>query len=667
MMLSDTVRLRNSDLEVELFADRPIVRAYRVTALNGSVFSGADRDGCLCVDGAPVPWDRCTIHTDFGSTRAAYTMALQGADGEIEIRFALAGAALVMTIDASRAAGLHSLSWEKLPLISCADPGFSWWRVAEFPGRWPHTHVEARGLWRHACQSGRVGGALDEAPVAATYGCLYNRDRVGVCLDTNSVLSKTMQQARHGGYTISPASYRPVLRGSPRPPLRVEVAFFGDLNGDGAVDANDYRLWLNGRMPESDPLLRKSVAYKIFLDSPETGVTTTYSESREIVRAVANVTGGLPQIAYLVGWQYTGHDTGYPSLDVINTRPGSADELLSLMRSPPDEANTVVSVHANVDDAYEESKDFDPALMARDFDGSPMFWFEAGGRTCFHLSHTRDVERGTVVERIDRLLGLLPLRRVIHLDAMRTTNCNPEWEPDGIGIAEELECGLRPILTYLRERGLSVTTEGQNGMPHEVAGLVEGFWHLDGSPELLQIHHRSIVGGGLGDGAERRACFLGTSLHQDISCRPLPHTLCYAEQWHELVDRIYLGTLLYHFYLEQRMLGVYEDETDITVRYSAGVVARYGKADDALLVTQHGRIVAMDDDRFIPRDGAIYAYSVDGVTRRWYLPDRMVGPTLHLTTLTRDGAGAPPDHEVRGDTIELKLLPRTPVKITVMD
>ena len=53
-------------------------------------------------------------------------------------------------------------------------------------------------------------------------------------------------------------------------------------------------------------------------------VSTTYDQAAEIIRAINNVSDDLPQLVYLVGWQFQGHDDKYPSLNVVNPRPGGA-------------------------------------------------------------------------------------------------------------------------------------------------------------------------------------------------------------------------------------------------------------------------------------------------------------------------------------------------------
>ena len=75
------------------------------------------------------------------------------------------------------------------------------------------------------------------------------------------------------------------------------------------------------------------------------------------------------------------------------------------------------------------------------------------------------------------------------LDNMRITNCDPEIDPEGIGVLEELVCGLLPIIEWLRDRGISVSTEGYNGIPVDPAPLASAFWHHDPRASARQIYH----------------------------------------------------------------------------------------------------------------------------------------------------------------------------------
>jgi len=95
------------------------------------------------------------------------------------------------------------------------------------------------------------------------------------------------------------------------------------------------------------------------------------AQTLDVIRRIDNLTRGIPKIAYLVGWQYRGHDTGYPALDKVNQRlkrPEDADALDSLrwlMREGP-KYHTLVSLHVNFSDCYLDDNALGPYYKERD-------------------------------------------------------------------------------------------------------------------------------------------------------------------------------------------------------------------------------------------------------------------------------------------------------------
>ena len=245
------------------------------------------------------------------------------------------------------------------------------------------------------------------------------------------------------------------------PPLKARVVFAADQNGDRKTDLADYRLWMNRQLPDADSIYLTHIWYKTFMDH-HTGMRTTINQAREIIEAISNVTDGLPQIPCLVGWQEGGHDHKYPSMGTVNQRIGGPAALRELFAACKQRYNTILSYHQNIDDAYADSADWDP-----DFCGPKG------------ICHTIDVEKGAVFRRLDTMLEAIPVEKTLHFDNMRITNTHTAEGFRHIGIMEELVCGLMPIIDYLRKKGITITTEGQNGMPCDASLVVQGFWHFD--------------------------------------------------------------------------------------------------------------------------------------------------------------------------------------------
>ena len=74
-----------------------------------------------------------------------------------------------------------------------------------------------------------------------------------------------------------------------------------------------------------------------------------------------------PRVMYLLGWQYTGHDSGYPSIDSVNHELGGYNELVNLI-SEARKYNVNVTFYDNYDDSYPTHPSWDP--RPRDLYGS---------------------------------------------------------------------------------------------------------------------------------------------------------------------------------------------------------------------------------------------------------------------------------------------------------
>ena len=130
------------------------------------------------------------------------------------------------------------------------------------------------------------------------------------------------------------------------------------------------------------------------------------------------------------------------------------------------------------------------------------------------------------------------------------------------------------------------------------------------------------------------------------------------------MDCIYLGALLHHFYNEREMLIWDDVGQGHRLTFESGMVAEICiESEESLKVTMGDVTVADGFDRFIPRGGAIYAYSKDGSRKNWTLPEGFRNKELKIYTLSRDGHGPPPDYTLSADAIQLSLEASVPVKI----
>lgn len=533
----------------------------------------------------------------------------------------------------------------------------------------------------------------DRAWEDAIHACVFDGAVCAFVHSSQAVLplrSRYVESARYAGRAgaaeIAPNVYRYRLRAGHADPLELRVVFLGDTNGDRSADECDYFLRLNRALPAPHPVYRERLWYKICCSNPFEGVMTRFDEALEVIRAIHNVSDGLPQMVYLVGWQDHEDPESRGGFGFgVRAHPASGGDagLRRLFQAARSECGAAMSYHLNVDEAWEEA--WDPEILCRHPDGSPVVWYDLTDKDVYeaifpgkryegeprtrvralHVNHTKHVESGRLFPRIDRILDAFPPDLTVHLDAFRNTN--PSWEADGsyIGIHEEYSGGLAAIVQHFRSLGLDVSTEDINGMPIEAALTFTGMWHNGFS----QIYHGKLVGGGffspVAANASAWAFGAGVSIDTDISSRKAPFgwTLSLEANWLDIVDTIYCGTMLYRYYLEREMLELRRDGDRYRVRYADGTTAQIDRKVGRVLVQRGGVVIADGFDRFVPFDDGIVAFSRQGTGRAWVLPAEWRGVPFALHTLSRGGRGPAPEYELTPEGIRIDLAPHVPVRI----
>ncbi|MCL6458382.1 MAG: hypothetical protein K6T85_10295 [Gorillibacterium sp.] len=571
--------LENEHLIVHLY-EWPGVRQYEHKS-SGQMMLGSSAEGKLAVNGRVTDWEEWEIQPldMVDLLMVSYSMHLKRLDLKLRVDYRLQDNKLAITwnIVEDVYSRLNRLDWIDQPLLACDQKEFAFSRSEIKQKSWEFLPSGGRGIYDRTQIKAKIQDSIpDRSAVPTMHTCIFNDDLCCFVYSNYPVIPLLSEVSEKGSfanradlYTISLNTYQYRVRNRIMEPLEIEVVFLTDLNGDSKADECDYQLWLNRQFPDANPIYREAIWYKVFCAEKKRGVLTTFQETLEIIRQIHNITNGIPQIVYLVGWQFEGHDTGYPSLNRLNTKlavnPDRVlEELLELIRRAKEEYDCTISYHINVDDAFPNSPDWNPDILSRDPDGSPRVWIDPdlsdpasdGISRTYHISHTKDVESGEVFRRLDEFLALVPVEGTVHLDAFRNTNAS--WDGDAyIGPIEELICGMRPIIAYLNAQGIDVSTEGLNGMPIEDAGVFSAYWHCN--PSLL--YHGKIVGGGNVD-LNAVAWGKGASIDADILFRGEPTRLAgdqfqsndFASNWNRIVDILYLGSILYQFYLRREMV-----------------------------------------------------------------------------------------------------------------
>ena len=451
-------------------------------------------------------------------------------------------------------------------------------------------------------------------------------------------------------------------------------SFLEALAWASAAGALPLKLAAEGTAPGGAPFRHtysQCLAYKIFCADkarPDKNLTT-FEEVLRIVRVIHDVTGGLEQVPYLVGWQFDGHDSKYPSWAEVNPRlkrPQDADARASFcwLAAEAKKLNACVSVHINMSDAYETSPLWqeyrENGLILLGQDGQPRKAGMWGGEQSYLVDKVKEWRSGHAKKRIDALVALLPFLREsgsVHIDAFGL-----------IGQDAALKEAVFSIFDYWKNLGIDVTTEY---FDFALAGRLPMVYHLN-LAEASRIQHPATVICGGGDGCNQRRA------KNPSGWAHLPEPGClYEEAWgvsidHDLgggpratlglVGKLCTRTLPWTFLNRHPALSFEDGAETYRVTFSGGVESAVRKADRHLTIRENGRVLVDGGDLFMPalwtKRGEWFVYSKDGGTREWPAPEAWAGKAEVLAyALTDDGRAPATVMPIRNGKLAIQLEP----------
>ena len=633
--------------------------------------SGGQLSGCdpalpftIELDGVRHAPEPCAPETT--ETTAQYLLNVPDAGITMAFRFELDGDTVTLSLTNVEGDGEAAFEHWRIPdhrlVTGLAANGDSYLRHVTRRTNWSRHWCPGTGTYDQWEDFGPVGdGPAELGPQLSDHACVWN-DRICAAFDSSIHVEPLVTElspdgqvlpGRAGRFSISAGTHWYRLRGTLAKPFRVTIGLLGDWNGNGRIDWCDAAAWEGARVFPETPAYAEVLVYKLMTDNAHEPLKMTFDDCLDIIRRVHDVSGGLKQVVYVVGWQYTGHDTGYPSFDQVNERPGGREGLVRLMEEAG-QYNCVVSVHSNVDDSYPENPGHAEALLSRAPGTDPYCWIhrEAVNRQAgFSISHTLDVESGNFQDRVDALLDLLPIRQTIHFDAHRPYN--EVWTEDGGYIPAECEVqrGMIPILEALRERGIDLTTEDSDA---EKRGLYRWAWHWPNwlhSYAVVMCHGR-VPG----------------RWHQGLQSSDIPRPegqalgLCVPcsestkDSYEDITRKFYLNWMYAQIMARKKMTdywigdwawGVraeYEDDT----RTEAGSYAPPRPVETLF----EGIPIAKGTDRFLPwRADTLYAYSIEGGPQEWTLPEAWKGKAITSVRIEESGETPGPELVIIDRTI----------------
>jgi hypothetical protein len=449
------------------------------------------------------------------------------------------------------------------------------------------------------------------------------------------------------------------------------ISIIGDYDNDGEISWVDAAKFIRDKINVSiNPLYADKLIYKIFLDEPGQKDITTFPEALELFTKIAYLSDFAPQIVYLVGWQYTGHDTGYPSVDKVNEKLGGYKSLVKLIEEAS-KFNVVVSFHDNYDDAYMSNPGWDPETISRDSEGHLMaagVW--NSGQSYLISNYKYAVKSG--LQRVHDTLKRFPIRISYHIDVLSGSfkgGRRYDFNPESPAAAKKNLEGKFMIIEEFNKQGVDVTTEDFSSL---FVGKVSWFLNLcvrdnvyyrneEEIPLIPFIYHSKAGYGGLG--GDSKSGIMRSLLYGAASFRSLRAPF---RNLHSISDMYYLVILPWNKLYGKKMDSYLKEGTVEKVTYEDGGCVEIDSEAKKYVVQVNGRVISKDFTCFIPKEDNIYlGYSKDGGLFRYPIPRHWEkGQGIKVFKLSEDGKTEPINFQLNKGLINFTAEPGTPYKIT---
>ncbi len=392
-----------------------------------------------------------------------------------------------------------------------------------------------------------------------------------------------------------------------------------------------------------------------------TYVNMNYENVIEALRQIDIISRGMNKIVYLVGWQYNGHDDGWPAFFGFNPalkRSGddSARDSFLWCQEEAKKYNTSVSIHINMTDAHSDSPLWkyyvDNDLLCKNTDGSYYKWGVINGMDNVQVNWVNEWRLGQTQNRIDKVIELCNLKEVgtVHIDAMQ-----PHPSPLHNYTKEYAQDIERKIYRYFRNQGIDVTSEFWKIQHTDMFyGIRPAVWWDDRTfSERMKVDANLACGGVFGQPGgssnEMLNFLFGANMQGE--------TRFSATSDFDALKKDFCEQTLLFVYLNNHDIES-GDEAQQWVRYSDNLISDYS----ARKIYKGDLVLRQDGDVFCPAlwitdHKEILAYSEDGYSlKTWDLPSDWKGvSSVDVYTVTKSGLQDKKTLDVNGNKITFSL------------
>jgi len=448
----------------------------------------------------------------------------------------------------------------------------------------------------------------------------------------------------------------------------VTVTFTGDYDNDGVVSWVDgAKMFRKSVDAIANPYYKDKSFIRIFLSRRgNTNENLTFDEVLERIREFAAQTDSAAYVVYLLGWQYSGHDTGYPSVDKVNEDLGGYDKLVNLINEAR-KYNVNVSFYDNYDDSYPNNPGWDADVICRDPYGNIMRGGAWDGEQSYLISSYKYAVKSGI-DRVRFTLNKYPIKEAYFIDVLaggykggRKYDFNPK---SPAGAVKNFE-GKLMLLKEFNKQGIDVATEdftgffvGHVGTFGDICSFDNVYFLGEEQIPLVPFIYQGKTSFGLKTS--------GNSF--------FPRTFLYGQRAQKLTNKRsgftvanYILDALPKQKLYGKVMKSYERYGDLErVVYEDGIVVEANIKTDRYSVTLgNGQVIAKDYTTFAPvKDNVYFAASRDGGLLSVMIPATWKeSGKIKVFAVQKDGSLKNIDHKLKDSFLEFNTEPNAAYKV----
>lgn len=454
----------------------------------------------------------------------------------------------------------------------------------------------------------------------------------------------------------------------------ITISVVGDYDDDGCIS------WIDGSKVLRDevnavpnPYYLNKTFIRTFVDRPPTSRDSTgtreelpFESVLDRIRQFATQTDSAACVMYLLGWQYEGHDSGYPSVDKVNENLGGMEELVRLIEEAR-KYNVTVTFYDNYDDSYPNHPGWDPDVICRDPQGNLMkggVW--EGNQSYLISSYKYAVKSG--LDRVRFTLERYPIREAYFIDVLAggyNGGRKYDFNPDSPAGAQKNLEGKLMIINEFNKHGVDVATEdftgffvGHVGTFGDIIAYDDTYFSSEDEIPLIPFiyHSKTSFGMKISDRGQYVKTFLYGQRAQKFTNSRIVYSP--AEFILDALPKQKLYGKAMRSYDKSGTLErvIYEDGSTVEVDV---------EADKYKVVLGNGMVIAMDYTSFVPvTENAYMACSREGGTLSYPIPDGWSEEEkITVYRLNSEGTRMMVDVNTVDGNIEFHTEPEVPYKV----